>query len=221
MENIISNIALALPGFLLAVVCHEAAHAWMALKFGDDTGQRLGRLSLNPVVHADPIGTILLPLVLLLMGGTPFGYAKPVPVQPSRFKNIKKGIWWVSFAGPLANISLAILSGMIFALMLLFVPESFSLRSPLLDMLNYAMMINVVLAIFNLLPLPSLDGGQMLSTYLSYEGARKFAALAPYTFIILLVIFYSGIFNKIASPFYSLAMVMRNLFIMLFSGTLF
>lgn len=221
MENIISNIALALPGFLLAVVCHEAAHAWMALKFGDDTGQRLGRLSLNPVVHADPFGTILLPLVLLLMGGTPFGYAKPVPVQPSRFKNIKKGILWVSFAGPLANISLAILSGLVFALMLLFIPESFSLRGPFLDMLNYSMMINVVLAVFNLLPLPVLDGGQMLSTFLSYENSRKFSALAPYTFIILLVIFWTGIFTKIASPFYSLAMVARSLFIMLFSGTLF
>ncbi len=221
MENIISNIALALPGFLLAVVCHEAAHAWMALKFGDDTGQRLGRLSLNPVVHADPFGTILLPLVLLLMGGTPFGYAKPVPVQPGRFKNIKKGIWWVSFAGPLANISLALLSGMLYAVMLIYLPGTFTLRGPFLDMLNYSLMINVVLAIFNLLPLPVLDGGQMISTFMSYETSRKFSALAPYTFIILLVLFWSGLFSKIASPFYSLAIVVRNLFVMLFSGALF
>lgn len=221
MEEIISRIALSIPGFLLAVVCHEAAHAYMALKFGDDTGQRLGRISLNPVVHADPIGTVVLPLVFTMIGGVTFGYAKPVPVQPGRFKNIKWGIFWVSFAGPLANILLCILSAFFFALVTLYVPSSFDLKTPFAEMLRYSIYINVFLAVFNLLPLPPLDGGQMAQTFMSYENARRFADLQRYTFIFLIILMVTNVFSYIVTPALAMAQFTLNFFMALLAGVLF
>lgn len=221
MEEIISRIALSIPGFLLGVVCHEAAHAYMALKFGDDTGERLGRLSFNPVVHADPVGTVVLPLVFTLLGGVTFGYAKPVPVQPSRFRNIKWGVFWVSFAGPLANILLCILSAFFFALITLYVPGSFGLKLPFIEMLRYSIYINVVLAVFNLIPLPPLDGGQMLQTFLSYENARKFAELQRYTFLFFIILMITGALGYVIAPALGMAQFVLNFFMALLSGVLF
>ena len=114
MEDIIYRIATSLPGFLLAIVFHEAAHAFIALKFGDPTAKLGGRLSLNPSVHYDLWGTVIMPLMFVILGWGIFGYAKPVPVDTRNFKNVKSGIFWVSFAGPLANILLAIVSSFFF-----------------------------------------------------------------------------------------------------------
>jgi Zn-dependent protease len=210
--QIINVLSLAVPGFLLAIVCHEAGHAWMALKYGDDTAQRLGRLSLNPSVHYDLIGTIIFPMIGIVLGGVPFGWAKPVPVDPRRFKNMKSGIFWVSFAGPLANILLMILSAFLFALVYTKVPATFGFKKQFLGMLEYSVFINILLAVFNLIPFPPLDGSKMVSTFLSYENARKYEELQRYTMVFLLVLWFTPIFSMIIRPAQMVGYLLMNLF---------
>ena len=182
----------------------------------------MGRLSLNPVVHADPMGTILLPIFFTVIGGVTFGYAKPVPVQPSRFKNIKWGVFWVSFAGPMANILLCVLSSLFFVLAAIYLPESFTFKSVLIGMLRYSISINMLLAVFNLIPLPPLDGGQMAQTLMSYENARRFAELQRYTFVILIVLMMTGVFETLFfGPARMIANILIQVFYTIFAGALF
>ena len=117
MEDFILRVCIALPGFILAISFHEFAHAWAAFKFGDDTALRSGRMTLNPVAHYDLVGTIILPTLFAALGMGIFGYAKPVPVNSRNFKNIRKAIFWVSFAGPIANIILFIISAFLLSVM--------------------------------------------------------------------------------------------------------
>jgi Zn-dependent protease len=188
IQSIILSLAHALPGFLLAIVAHEWAHAYMAKRFGDNTAEREGRLTLNPVVHIDMMGTIVFPIILLMMGGMVFGWAKPVPIEPRNFSNYRKGLFWVSFAGALMNFFLGTMSGLLFAIIATRVPENFAFYSVLLETLKYSMMINFVLGAFNLIPLPPLDGSKMVMSFLKGEAARKYEGLAQYTNMIFLVI---------------------------------
>ena len=130
--KILLRLSIQLPGFILAVSCHEAAHAFVALKFGDDTAKRQGRLTLNPAAHYTPFGTILFPLLGALMGGTMFGWARPVPIDARRFKNIRKSIFWVSFAGPMANIALSVVSAFFYVLIVTKVSQLFIFTNPFL-----------------------------------------------------------------------------------------
>ena len=218
MEDIIYRIATALPGFLFAIVCHEAAHAWMAKRFGDTTGEQLGRLSLNPAVHYDPIGTILFPLIGAVLGGTMFGWAKPVPVDTRRFKNIRSGIFWTSFAGPLANIILMVLSAILLALIVTKVPADFTYYKIFSDVLRSAVIINVLLAVFNLIPFPPLDGSKMVTSMLDYNQARQYEELQRYSFVFLIILIMTPILQWIMAPALMVSDIIVNVFIHIFAS---
>lgn len=213
MEEIIYRLAISMPGFLLAIVCHEACHAWMANRFGDPTAKHLGRLSLNPMVHYDLMGTIIIPFIGAMFGGVMFGWAKPVPVDSRHFKNVRAGTFWVSFAGPLANIILMVTSAFLFALLVTKVSPSFSYHTIFGDMLKQSIWINVILAVFNLIPLPPLDGSKMVSALLDYNQARKFEELQRFTIVFFLILLVTPVFSYIVSPFIWMSNLLVNIFI--------
>ncbi|MDD0852583.1 site-2 protease family protein [Halobacteriovorax sp. GB3] len=211
------KIAIALPGFLLAVVCHEVAHGVMALKHGDDTARNEGRLTLNPAAHFDTMGSLVIPLVIFASTGFLFGWAKPVPVNPVRFKNFRSGMFWVSFAGPLTNFILALISAILFAAIIVFVDPQFYLFEPFVQMLSFSAMINMALGVFNLIPLPPLDGSKMVQAFLDYNSARKFEALGQYSFFIIIGLMLTGGFHYIFAPGQILINKLQFFFMYLFS----
>jgi Zn-dependent protease len=217
MEDLIYRIAISLPGFLLAIVCHEAAHAWMAYRFGDTTAKAQGRLSLNPAVHYDLVGTIIFPIIGAVMGGAMFGWAKPVPVDSRRFKNIRSGIFWVSFAGPLANMILMVVSAILFAIMVTKVSPDFSFHQVFSEMLKQSIWINVLLAVFNLIPFPPLDGSKMVSAMLDYNSARKFEELQRFSFVFLFILILTPVLSYIMAPAIWFSNQLVNIFIHLLS----
>lgn len=181
--------ALQLVILLFSVILHEVMHGYVALKFGDNTAQRAGRLTLNPIPHIDPVGTLLLPLVSIFLGGILFGWAKPVPVNPLNFSNLRKGELLVSAAGISANFGLAIGAAIIFRI-LESLPQTFP---PLLGgILAFTVLINLVLGLFNLLPIPPLDGSKILLSQLPYNLAKEYQKIESYGFILLLLLLFSG-----------------------------
>jgi len=220
-QEIIYKLALTLPAFLLAITFHEFAHGWMAHKFGDNTAESQGRLTFDPLAHIDPYGTIIWPAIGLVMGWPIIGWAKPVPINPSRFSSIKKGIFWVSFAGPLSNIFLAILGSIAFALIFSFLPQVSSFKKPLLQIFDYFIFINVILAGFNLIPIPPLDGSKMLSVVLPPHLSYQYLKLERYSsFLIwgIILLSYTGvnILGRVLSPFFILAGWMKAFFVHIF-----
>ena len=190
---------------LAAVVLHEVAHGYVAYRLGDSTAARLGRLTLNPFAHVDLFGTIVLPL-LLLFGGAPFlfGYAKPVPVNFSNLRNPRRGMVLVALAGPVTNLLLAGLSAIVVRLLLTMpVPDNEFLTSNLVliaRMAQYSVLMNVGLAVFNLLPLPPLDGGRVATGLLPQTSAVALARLEPYGMLILMVLLASGVLDQVLHP---------------------
>ena len=182
---------------LFSIVVHEVAHGYVALKNGDPTARLLGRLTLNPVPHIDPIGSIFLPL-LLLVTGSPilFGWAKPVPVNPLNFRNYRWGEITVSAAGPLSNLALAVLFSFLLRL-------GFA-NLGLMKMALWGVQINIFLALFNLIPIPPLDGSHILAILLPRDLARVYAYLEPVGFVLILVLFYTGIMGLFLMPLYRL-----------------
>lgn len=179
-------LALSIVILLFSVIVHEVMHGLVALKFGDHTAQKMGRLTLNPIPHIDLIGTILLP-GLLILSGSPilFGWAKPVPVNPLNFSSLRRGELLVSAAGILANFGLAVLAAAIFhALNAL--PQTFP--ALLGALLRFTVVINLVLGVFNLFPIPPLDGSKVLLSQLPYNLARQYQRLEPYGIFILLIL---------------------------------
>jgi Zn-dependent protease len=165
LNSILFNIAQSLPGFLLAIVVHEAAHAWMANRFGDPTAKNQGRLTLNPAAHYDPWGTIFFPLLAAFTNFSMIGWARPVPIEIRNFKNLRSGIFWVSFAGPLSNLILGTVSALLLGLIATKTSTDWEYYSIFIRMLRYSVFINFILAFFNLIPLPPLDGSKMVSSF--------------------------------------------------------
>ncbi len=178
---------------LFAVVVHECCHGWMAEKCGDDTARIMGRITLNPLPHLDPFGSILLPL-LLILSRSPFlfAWAKPVPINPTKFNNLRQDLVKVALAGPGANFLLAVIS----AIFLWFVPRGLVFY----DTLNFSVLINLVLGVFNLIPIPPLDGSRVVSGLLPLDLSYKYDSLAPYGFIIVIFLFYSGFLGSVLWP---------------------
>lgn len=181
---------------LLSLTVHEWAHAWSARKLGDDTAERAGRLTLNPFVHADLVGTFLLPLL-----GIPFGWAKPVPVDPARFHrkvSMSGGMALTAAAGPLSNLGLALLCAVMMGLLMRFWPQVYAQRGVEL-FLQYGLMLNLGLALFNLLPIPPLDGSRIVEHFLPYRQRAQWDSFRSYAPILLLVVIATG-GNFLAGP---------------------
>jgi Zn-dependent protease len=197
----IQRLSLQFPPFVMAVIFHEYAHGYIANKWGDNTAEASGRLTLNPIPHMDPLGTVLFPLMMMFSGvNFLFGWAKPVPINPSRFRKYRPGLFWVSIAGPIMNVILAILSAIVFMAMNVWVPKTFYLFEPLVAMTMISVSLNYALAVFNLLPLPPLDGSKIIESFLSYNATQKFEMLSQYSFFILLALLWTGALNVLAIP---------------------
>jgi Zn-dependent protease len=189
-----------LVGFLVLVsslTVHEAAHAWVATRLGDSTARMLGRLSLNPAVHVDPIGTIVFPLLAMATGVPLIGWAKPVPVNPRNLASPRRDFALIAAAGPASNLLLAVAG----AALLHVVPGGLGLPSVNLDgVLAWFVVVNVLLAIFNMIPVPPLDGGNVLMGILPASGAAVVDRLRPYGFVLLYVLMLSGLLSAITRP---------------------
>ncbi|HKY43396.1 MAG TPA: site-2 protease family protein [Pyrinomonadaceae bacterium] len=207
-EELIPSLVIYMVVLLLAISAHEAAHAWMSYKFGDDTARLLGRITLNPVAHTDPIGTLLIPIVnfILAVGGTGLfllGWGKPTPVNPLRWRNKDVANVMVSIAGILANLLIATIA--FFIIKILRVTGWFYLiPSDLLEpvdlLLDSMLIMNLSLAVFNLLPFPPLDGSKVLETFLPASMQPILETLEQYGFLILMVLLYLGLFSAIMRP---------------------
>ena len=192
----------ALP-LLFAITLHEVAHGWTARHFGDMTAAQLGRLSLNPIKHIDPIGTILVPVVLLLLGGFVFGWAKPVPVNMFHLHNPKRDMAIVAAAGPAANLVMALLWALIAKLGMLLYGDFDWVALPLIYMGQAGIAINLILMLLNLLPLPPLDGGRVVAGMLPDHLSYQFGRIEPIGLFILLGLLALGLLGKILSPPYT------------------
>lgn len=205
MEDFILKLCIQIPGFLLGIVLHEWAHAYTAYRYGDNTAKAQGRLTLNPAMHYTLVGTVIFPLIGALLGGMMFGWARPVPVDGRNFKNYKKAMFWTSFAGPLANIILGTISALLYVLVITQIPQDFYLYQPFAQMLNASVFINFILAFFNLIPLPPLDGSKMVTQFLDYNMARKYEELQRYTFVIFILLIATPILSYLLYPAYFFA----------------
>jgi Zn-dependent protease len=212
LETLLSLFAL-----LFAITIHEASHAWSAMKFGDPTAKGMGRVTLNPLAHIDPIGTVILPLILLISGAPAFGWAKPVMVNPRNLRRPRRDNLWISFAGPAANLSVAAAS----LILILFIkalrpgtvifladflrggqrfPAGLYPVEGLVLVLFFFVLINTYLAVFNLIPVPPLDGSGILEGLLSPSAAAAYSKIRPYGFIIVLGLIMLGVLNIIIRP---------------------
>jgi len=199
MASLVQKISIYLIPTLLAIILHEVSHGWVADRLGDSTARYSGRITLNPVAHIDLFGTIILPLVFLLTPGRfIFGYAKPVPINPYNLRNPRRDMIWISLAGILTNLALAAVSAMLFRIMASPPPGSWGLIvTPLLKMLWVSVLINSILAVFNAIPIPPLDGSRVLAHLLPPEQSAVFAKLEPYGFLIILFLFFTGMIDFI------------------------
>lgn len=200
--SLVQKIVIYAIPVIFAITVHEASHGYVAKYFGDMTAQNEGRITLNPLKHIDPFGTILLPALTIMLGGILFGWAKPVPVNFALLRNPKKDMLWVAAAGPASNLVMAFFWALVMKFSSM-APAAFEM--PLILMAKAGITINVVLMILNLLPLPPLDGGRIAVSLLPGRLAYSFSKLERYGFMILIVLLFTGVLSKILEPFINAA----------------
>lgn len=193
INSFIQQLIIQAPPFLFALTVHELAHGYVAWRLGDPTAKNEGRLTLNPLKHLDPLGV----LAFIIMK---IGWAKPVPVNPRYFKNPQRDMLLVALAGPGSNIILAVASAALAHLFVALQFLPFFILQPVVAMLAASVWINIMLAVFNCIPIPPLDGSKVLMSLLPPEAARGYAKLEPFGFIVLLVLFYTGVIGWIIMP---------------------
>ena len=207
--SVVQKIAVYIIPLILAITLHEASHAYMAKKYGDNTAQLMGRLSLNPLNHIDILGTIIFPLFSIAIGGFIFGWAKPVPINLYKLHKPKQDIFWVALAGPISNFAQALLWALI--LKLSFMLDSY-FGTPLGMMAQAGIAINLSLMLLNLLPILPLDGGRMLYSILPVKQANAYAKIEPYGMWILIILLMVGGLSFILQPLF---MTLMNLILSL------
>jgi len=185
-----------LPILFFSIILHEYAHGYIACRNGDDTAYVLGRLTFNPLKHIDFVGSILVPLFCLVMHWPLFGWAKPVPVNPYNLNNIRNDMAKVAFAGPASNLILVVISALALKLVVMFAPN-FTL---LMQVFIYSILINLLLAIFNLMPIPPLDGSKIVARFLPLETANKYMRFERYGMLFVIILIVTGAFSKIIVP---------------------
>lgn len=204
--SLIQTLVVWTPPVLLAVTLHEVAHGWVARALGDDTADRLGRLSFNPLKHVDPVGTVLVPGLLYVLAGIVFGWAKPVPVNWDKLRNPRRDMALVAVAGPLANVVMLLAWAAVAKFGLSYGQDYFMTTG------LAGIMINAVLIALNLLPVPPLDGSRVVSALLPHDLALQYGRIEPYGLIILLVLIGSGALNRLMEPtLHVIAWVMQTL----------
>jgi Zn-dependent protease len=199
--SLLQKIILLAPPILFAITLHEVAHGWVANRLGDPTARMLGRLTINPLKHIDPIGTVLIPIVLFVSthGNFIFGWAKPVPVTAQNFADPRRGMAWVALAGPVSNLLMGLLWVGVAWLAHALSPQ-FPLIEPLYYMGQFGVVANVVLGVLNLFPLPPLDGSRVLTGFLPPEGARIMYRIEPYGLFIVALLMFTGVLGTLLGP---------------------
>ena len=200
----VAQIFISFIVLLFSLTVHEMAHAWTADRLGDPTARLLGRVSLNPLVHADPVGTVLFPLIAMITGAPLIGWAKPVPVNVRQLRHHRRDYVLVAAAGPASNLVMALTAGCLLAVLPIS-PQTLdaaNVSAPLATLLSQAMRLNVLLAVFNMIPIPPLDGGNVLAGLLPNNLAGIFNQIRPYGFILLYALILTGGFDALVVPPY-------------------
>lgn len=211
--SLIQKIAIWIIPLVLAITLHEAAHAWAANRYGDTTAKMMGRLTANPIVHIDPWGTILLPLLVAVLSGFQFifGWAKPVPINANNLKNPRRDIAIVTAAGPLANIAMALGWAMTLKIALLMEPRSSNIVLFLALTSQAGITINLILGFLNLLPVPPLDGSRIVNSLLPPKQSDLYMKLEPYGIFILLALMLTGVLGFILRPLINWSLQLMSL----------
>ena len=197
------EVLIVIAVVLFSLSIHESAHAWTADWLGDATGRHLGRVTLNPLVHIDPMGSIVFPLIGFVMAGFIFGWAKPVPVNPGNLKNPKRDHIFIAAAGPASNVVAALAFLIVLKIMNLLAPSLSGGNHTLYPLFLFCylgLLLNVILAVFNLIPIPPLDGSWVLSGLLPHDLSVLYDRIRPYGFMLLILLLFSGALGRIIGP---------------------